>query len=166
MEPIGKTFWRRRGKRFRVIAQSFILRELLDKANHFLDQLSKRYELDCQDDSLTILVRDMYFGGSVRPVNMVSGGESFVVSLALALGLSSIGGNGFATDMLFIDEGFGTLDSNTLEVVMDTLERLRETGNRKVGIISHVEALCERIPVKILVERNNGSAAKIRMVKD
>lgn len=162
---LAKHFGDSEGKKFRVIAQSFILRELLLKANYFLAQLSGRYELDCQDDSLTILVRDMYFGGSVRPVNMVSGGESFVVSLALALGLSTIGGNGFATDMLFIDEGFGTLDSTTLDVVMNTLERLRESGNRKVGIISHVETLCERIPVKILVERT-GSAAKIRMVKD
>ena len=154
------------GKKFRTIAQSYILKELLNKANHFLEQLSDRYELDCQDDSLGILVRDMYLGGTIRPVNMVSGGESFVVSLALALGLSTISGNGFATDMLFIDEGFGTLDSNTLEVVMNTLERLRETGNRKVGIISHVETLYERIPLKIVVERGAGNAAKVRMVKN
>ena len=154
------------GKKFRTIAQSYILRELLNKANHFLEQLSDRYELDCQDDSLGILVRDMYLGGTIRPVNMVSGGESFVVSLALALGLSTISGNGFATDMLFIDEGFGTLDSNTLDVVMSTLERLRETGNRKVGIISHVDTLYERIPLKIVVERSAGNAAKVRMVKN
>jgi exonuclease SbcC len=154
------------GKKFRTIAQSYILKELLNKANHFLEQLSDRYKLDCQDDSLGILVRDMYLGGTIRPVNMVSGGESFVVSLALALGLSSIIGNGQTTDMLFIDEGFGTLDSNTLDVVMNTLERLRETGNRKVGIISHVETLYERIPLKIVVERSAGKAAKIRIVKD
>ena len=159
-------FGDKEGKKFRTIAQSYILKELLNKANHFLEQLSDRYKLDCQDDSLGILVRDMYLGGTIRPVNMVSGGESFVVSLALALGLSSIIGNGQTTDMLFIDEGFGTLDSNTLDVVMNTLERLRETGNRKVGIISHVETLYERIPLKIVVERNAGKAAKVRLVKN
>ena len=163
---LKKLFGDADGKTFRTIAQSYILKELLTKANHYLEQLSDRYELDCQDDSLGILVRDMYLGGSVRPVNMVSGGESFVVSLALALGLSLMIGNGQTTDMLFIDEGFGTLDSYTLEVVMSTLERLRETGNRKVGIISHVEALYERIPMKIVVERSAGNAAKIRLVKD
>ncbi|MBR6082342.1 MAG: hypothetical protein IKP62_05390 [Salinivirgaceae bacterium] len=163
---LNKLFGSADGHRFRYIAQSYILKELLSKANYFLNQLSSRYELDCQSNSFVILVHDMYFGGHVRPVNLVSGGESFVVSLALALGLSTLNSNGFTTDILFIDEGFGTLDSSTLEVVMNTLERLRESGNRKVGIISHVEALSERIPVKLLVERSTGNAAKVRMIKD
>ena len=154
------------GDRFRRIAQSYILKELLVKANYYLNQLSDRYELDCQSNSLTLLVRDIHFGGNVRPANMMSGGESFVVSLALALGLSTLNSRGLTTDILFIDEGFGTLDSSTLEMVMSTLERLRGTDHRKVGIISHVENLYERIPMKILVERSGGNAAKIRMVKD
>ena len=161
---LSKIFGDAEGKKFRGIAQSYILKELLIKANEFLSRLSSRYELDCQSNSLTILVHDMYFGGNVRPVDMMSGGESFVVSLALALGLSTLNVNGFTTNMLFIDEGFGTLDSSTLEVVMNTLGQLSETGNRKVGIISHVEALYERIPVKILVERDGGNAGKVRMV--
>ena len=162
---LNKLFGSSDGKRFRYIAQSYILKELLIKANYFLNQLSSRYELDCQSNSFVILVHDMYFGGNVRSVNLVSGGESFVVSLALALGLSTLNSNGFTTDILFIDEGFGTLDSTTLEVVMNTLERLRESGNRKVGIISHVEALSERIPVKLLVERSGNNASRVRMVK-
>ena len=163
---LNKIFGSNDGKRFRYIAQSYILKELLTKANYFLNQLSTRYELDCQSNSFVILVHDMYFGGNVRPVNLVSGGESFVVSLALALGLSTLNNNGITIDTLFIDEGFGTLDSNTLDVVMNTLERLRETGNRKVGIISHVETLYERIPLKIVVERSAGKAAKVRLVKN
>lgn len=161
---LNKIFGSNDGKRFRYIAQSYILKELLTKANYFLNQLSARYELDCQSNSFVILVHDMYFGGNVRPVNLVSGGESFVVSLALALGLSTLNNNGITTDILFIDEGFGTLDAQTLEVVMNTLERLRETGNRKVGIISHVEALSERIPVKLLVERSGNNVSRVRLV--
>ena len=163
---LEKLFGSANGDKFRRIAQSYILKELLAKANYYLNQLSDRYELDCQSNSLTILVRDTHFGGNVRPANMMSGGESFVVSLALALGLSTLNSRGLTTDILFIDEGFGTLDSNTLEVVMSTLERLRGTDHRKVGIISHVENLYERIPMKILVERCGGNAAKVRMVKD
>lgn len=163
-ERLYKLFGDLEGKKFRGIAQSYILKELLIKANEFLGRLSSRYELDCQSNSLTILVHDMYFGGNVRPVDMVSGGESFVVSLALALGLSTLNVNGFTTNMLFIDEGFGTLDAQTLEVVMNTLGQLSETGDRKVGIISHVESLYERIPVKILVERSGGNAGRVRMV--
>ena len=163
---LDKLFGSANGDKFRRIAQSYILKELLAKANYYLNQLSDRYELDCQSNSLTILVRDTHFGGNVRPANMMSGGESFVVSLALALGLSTLSSRGLTTDILFIDEGFGTLDSNTLEVVMSTLERLRGTDHRKVGIISHVENLYERIPMKILVERSGGNAARVRMVKD
>lgn len=165
-EHLDKLFGDKEGKKFRTIAQSFILKELLVKANYYLNQLSDRYELDCQNNSLVILVRDMYLGGKMRPVDLMSGGESFVVSLALALGLSNLNSNGFTTDMLFIDEGFGTLDSNTLETVMNTLEHLRETGNRKVGIISHVDALYERISAKICVERTGGNAGTISLARN
>ncbi|MDD4848542.1 MAG: SbcC/MukB-like Walker B domain-containing protein, partial [Bacteroidales bacterium] len=151
------------GKSFRKIAQCYVLRELLVHANSYLKYLSKRYELHCQNDSLTILVSDSYFGGIARPVDLVSGGESFVVSLALALGLSSLNHNSFATDILFIDEGFGTLDADTLEIVMDTLSRLRDIGGRRVGIISHVEQLRERIAAKISVERITNNSSRVRM---
>lgn len=154
-------FGDKEGKVFRVIAQSYVLRELLAHANAFLHDFSDRYEMVCQNN-LTILVRDLYYGGVARPVDLVSGGESFIVSLALALGLSSLNRNSLSADILFIDEGFGTLDPNVLELVLNTLGRLRVLGDRRVGIISHVEAL-ERIPVKIIVKKVDNTTSEIVM---
>ena len=159
-DGLRKVFGDSEGKLFRVIAQSFVLRELLSHANTFLHNFSDRYELICQNN-LTILVRDLYYGGVARPVDLVSGGESFIVSLALALGLSSLNRNSLSADILFIDEGFGTLDPNVLELVMNALGQLQVLGDRRVGIISHVEAL-ERIPVKIFVEKVDNTTSKIR----
>ena len=161
-DSLCRFFGDREGKNFRVIAQSYVLRELLSHANTFLCNFSDRYELVCQN-SLTILVRDLYFGGVARPVDLVSGGESFIVSLALALGLSSLNRNSLSADILFIDEGFGTLDPTVLEVVMSTLGKLQALGDRRVGIISHVEALRERIPVKILVEKVDNTVSRVRI---
>ncbi len=159
-DSLCKIFGDKEGKTFRVIAQSYVLRELLAHANTFLRNFSDRYELVCQN-SLTILVRDLYYGGMARPVDLVSGGESFIVSLALALGLSSLNRNSLSADILFIDEGFGTLDPTVLEVVMNTLGRLQALGDRRVGVISHVEALRERIPVKILVEKIDNTTSQV-----
>lgn len=163
-ESLSKIFGDKEGAKFRKIAQSYVLGELLEKANFYLNQLSERYEMDCPPDSLTILVRDRYNGNVERPADMLSGGESFVVSLALALGLSSLNNNTFSADILFIDEGFGTLDASILEDVMATLNRLHEIGNRRVGIISHVETLRERIPVKISVEKVNNTTSEIKLL--
>lgn len=162
-EDLARIFGDNEGKKFRKIAQSYVLGELLEKANFYLNQLSERYEMDCPPDSLTILVRDRYNGNIERPADMLSGGESFVVSLALALGLSSLTNNTFSADVLFIDEGFGTLDAAILEDVMATLNRLHEIGHRRVGVISHVETLRERIPVKISVEKVNNTTSEIRL---
>lgn len=159
-DSLCKIFGDKEGKTFRVIAQSYVLRELLAHANTFLRNFSDRYELVCQN-SLTILVRDLYYGGMARPVDLVSGGESFIVSLALALGLSSLNRNSLSADILFIDEGFGTLDPTVLEVVMNTLGRLQALGDRRVGVISHVEALRDRIPVKILVEKIDNTTSRV-----
>ena len=161
-DGLCRIFGDREGKTFRVIAQSYVLRELLAHANTFLSHFSDRYELVCQN-SLTILVRDLYFGGVARPVDLVSGGESFIVSLALALGLSSLNRNSLSADILFIDEGFGTLDPTVLEVVMSTLGKLQALGDRRVGVISHIEVLRERIPVKILVEKMDNTTSRIRL---
>ena len=161
-DNLCRLFGDKEGKTFRVIAQSYVLRELLSHANTFLSNFSDRYELVCQNN-LTILVRDLYFGGVARPVDLVSGGESFIVSLALALGLSSLNRNSLSADILFIDEGFGTLDPTVLEVVMNTLGKLQALGDRRVGVISHVEALRERIPVKILVEKVDNTTSRIRL---
>ena len=159
---LSKVFGDSEGKTFRVIAQSYVLRELLSHANTYLNCFSDRYELVCRNN-LTILVRDLYYGGMARPVDLVSGGESFIVSLALALGLSSLNRNSLSADILFIDEGFGTLDPTVLEVVLNTLGRLQDQSSRRVGVISHVEALRERIPVKIVVEKVDNTSSQIRI---
>lgn len=153
-----------KGKNFRNIAQSFVLKELLNGANFYLQRLTERYELECQAGSLTILLRDFYQGGSARPACTLSGGESFLVSLSLALGLSALSRQSLSVDTLFIDEGFGTLSSDYLNTVMDTLEKLHQMGGKKVGIISHVEGLRERIKTQIQVRRIDNSRSEIIVV--
>ena len=164
-ERLSFHFGDAKGTKFRNIAQSFVLKELLNGANAYLRRLTDRYELSCQAGSLTILLRDYYQGGSARPTSTLSGGESFLVSLSLALGLSSLNQHRLSTDMLFIDEGFGTLSEDYLNTVMDTLERLHQLGGKKVGIISHVEGLRERIKTQIQVNRIDNSRSEIQVVR-
>lgn len=164
-ERLNYHFGDAKGTKFRNIAQSFVLKELLTGANAYLRRLTDRYELSCQAGSLTILLRDFYQGGSARPASTLSGGESFLVSLSLALGLSSLNQHRLSTDMLFIDEGFGTLSEDYLNTVMDTLERLHQLGGKKVGIISHVEGLRERIKTQIQVNRIDNSRSEIQVVR-
>ena len=152
------------GKKFRNIAQSYVLRQLLAGANHYLSRLTDRYRMECPPGGLTILLRDEYQGGVKRPTSTISGGESFLVSLALALGLSSLNRKSLSVDVLFIDEGFGTLDNDYLNTVMESLERLHQIGGKKVGIISHVEALRERIATQIHVERVNHTLSRVEVV--
>lgn len=152
------------GKRFRNIAQSYVLRQLLLGANHYLGQLTGRYELVCQPGSLTILLRDHDAGDVTRPTTTLSGGECFLVSLSLALGLSSLSRAGMGMDILFIDEGFGTLDGTYLSTVMDTLERLHQMGGKRVGIISHVESLKERLTTQIQVLPESGTLSRVSVV--
>lgn len=144
------------GAKFRKIAQSYILGELLHSANGYLSRFNGRYELVASPGKLVILVRDL-LQGDLTSVNTLSGGESFMVSLALALALSSTMGRVFTVDTLFIDEGFGSLSENYLDNVIETLNRLYEIGERRVGIISHVEALKERITTQIQVYRDAGN---------
>lgn len=163
-ENLYKLLGDNEGKKFKKIAQSFILSDLIRNANTYLGHLSGRYVLDNQSGSLTITVRDMYQGGAERSVNTLSGGESFLVSLALALGLSSLAANTLQVSTLFIDEGFGTLSAECLNTVMEALENLHQMGGKKVGIISHVEALRERIPVKIQLTRQGNSSSRVSIV--
>lgn len=149
------------GDKFRTIALSFILNTLLNKANHYMRMLSKRYLLQCTNSSLTINVIDTHQGDIVRNVGSLSGGESFIASLALALGLSSINQSKINVDTLFIDEGFGTLSQEYLEMVINTLDRLQQIGGRRVGVISHVAELRQRIPTQISVNRTGPSASSI-----
>lgn len=145
-----------KGAKFRKIAQSYILGELLHRANGYLRQFNDRYELEAHPGTLIILVRDLLQGDRTS-VNTLSGGESFMVSLALALALSSASGRMFSVDTLFIDEGFGSLSEKYLDNVMETLNRLYDMGGRRVGIISHVEMLKERVSTQIQVERDPGN---------
>lgn len=153
------------GKTFRKIAQSYLLGELLNNANGYLRQFNDRYELEANPGTLTILVRDL-LQGDLTSVNTLSGGESFMVSLALALALASATGKMFSVDTLFIDEGFGSLSENCLGPVMETLNRLYEMGGRRVGIISHVELLKERVTTQIQVERDglNNTVSRVKVI--
>ena len=154
------------GKKFSKIALRYVLGHLLDKANIYLHRLMPRYSLSCRTDSLVIMVEDAYQNGMARAANVISGGESFVVSLALALALSDFGTR-FNIDILFIDEGFGTLSGEALDSAVDTLRTLHSAGGRRVGIISHVAELRERIPVKITVGQNGSlAAATVKVSRD
>jgi DNA repair protein SbcC/Rad50 len=142
------------GDKFAKFAQGITLDQLIYLANKHLEILSPRYELQRGLDSsklLEIEIIDGFQGDAVRPVNTLSGGESFIVSLSLALGLSSLASQKISIDSLFLDEGFGTLDSESLELALNALNQLQSSG-KMVGVISHVEALKERIPLQIKVE--------------
>ena len=156
------------GTRFRTLVQTYILRPLLNNANIYLEQITDRYRLTCSEDNeqLSILVLDRYNKDQVRSVTVLSGGERFMISLALSLALSSLNRSDMNVNILFIDEGFGTLDEKSLDSVMQTLEKLQEIAgqtNRRVGIISHREELEERIPVKIQVIKKGEGRSMIEV---
>lgn len=140
------------GKKFRVIAQQLTLDILLAYANQHLKDLSRRYRLERVGDTLALQVVDQDMGDEIRSVHSLSGGESFLLSLALALGLASLSSNRVKVESLFIDEGFGSLDADTLRIAMDALDSLQALG-RKVGVISHVQEMTERIGTRIEVKR-------------
>lgn len=152
------------GKNFRNIAQSYLLDNLLRAANVFLHDLNKRYQLECVPNSLIISLRDQYQPNVVSSVDTLSGGESFLVSLSLALALASLSKQSVSVDTLFIDEGFGTLSDNELNMVITLLERMQEKRGKRVGIISHVKDLRERIPVHVEVKRIDPTRSGIRVV--
>ena len=151
------------GKKFRQIAQEYTLDVLLSYANIHLEMLSKRYLLQRIPNTLGLQVLDQDMGDEVRTVYSLSGGESFLVSLALALGLASLSSSRMQVESLFIDEGFGSLDPATLNIAMDALERLHNQG-RKVGVISHVQEMTERIPVQIKVSKEHSGRSKVEVV--
>ncbi|MCC8987730.1 MAG: AAA family ATPase [Candidatus Contendobacter sp.] len=150
------------GKKFRNYAQQFTLEVLLGYANHHLANLSRRYRLERVPESLALMVIDQDMGDECRSVHSLSGGESFLVSLALALGLASLSSNRIRVESLFIDEGFGSLDADTLRVAMDALDQLQAQG-RKVGVISHVQEMTERIGVQIQIQRQSGGQSRVEV---
>jgi len=144
------------GAKFRKFAQGLTLAHLVYLANKQLARLHKRYQLQCQQaDTLALEVVDTWQADSTRDTKTLSGGESFLVSLALALALSDLVSNKTSIDSLFLDEGFGTLDNETLEVALSALDSLNASG-KMIGVISHVETMKERIAVQIKVEKQNG----------
>ncbi|MFJ5253593.1 AAA family ATPase [Pseudomonas sp. NPDC088414] len=140
------------GDTFRKIAQAYNLDLLVHHANVQLRQLVKRYRLKRGGSMLGLLVMDTEMGDELRSVHSLSGGETFLVSLALALGLASMASSTLKIESLFIDEGFGSLDPESLQLAMDALDGLQAQG-RKVAVISHVQEMHERIPVQIQVQR-------------
>ena len=157
------------GTRFRTLVQTHILRPLLSNANIYLRQITDQYELTCNEENeqLSILVYDLYNKGCVRSATILSGGERFMVSLALSLALSSLNRPDMNINILFIDEGFGTLDEKSLDSVMSTLEKLQEIAgqtDRRVGIISHREELYERIPTQIQVKRRGEGRSVVEII--
>ena len=151
------------GAKFRRIAQGYTLDVLLSYANVQLRDLSRRYRLERVPETLALQVIDRDMCDEVRTVHSLSGGESFLVSLALALGLSSLSSNRMKVESLFIDEGFGSLDADTLRIAMDALESLRTQG-RKIGVISHVQEMTERIPVQIRVNRAGNGRSYLEVI--
>lgn len=153
------------GMKFRRFAQGLTLEYLVKLANEHMEKLNGRYILKRDDDNeLEIEIVDTFQADVIRPTRTLSGGESFLVSLSLALGLSSLSSRKARVDSLFLDEGFGTLDSDMLDVALAALHNLQASG-RTIGIISHVEVLKERIPSQIQVIRKSGGISAVR-IKD
>jgi len=149
------------GKKFRIFAQGLTFCLLLNHANQHLNRMTDRYIL-VQDKELPLdmQVIDTWQGSVIRSVKNLSGGEIFMVSLALALGLSQMASQNVRVDSLFLDEGFGTLDDDALETALCTLSGLEQEG-KLIGVISHVSALKERIPVRISIEKGASGRSKI-----
>lgn len=151
------------GKKFRRVAQSHLLECLINGANSYLKRLNDRYELEVYPGTFTIMVTDSYQDYARRTANTISGGETFLVSLALALALSDIG-EMRGCDTLFIDEGFGSLSGEPLDRAVATLKSLHHHVGRRIGIISHIASLREKIATQIIVERSTGRAASLRLL--
>jgi len=150
------------GDKFRKIAQAYNLDLLVHHANAQLKQLVRRYRLKRGGSMLGLLVMDTEMGDELRSVHSLSGGETFLVSLALALGLASMASSTLKIESLFIDEGFGSLDPESLQLAMDALDGLQAQG-RKVGVISHVQEMHERIPVQIQVRRQGNGLSTLEV---
>lgn len=162
-KKLNELFGSASGSKFKEIAQGYTLDVLLVYANKHLKGLSGRYELQRIPDTLALQVTDLDMLGESRAVHSLSGGESFLISLALALGLASLSSNRMSVESLFIDEGFGSLDMDTLRVALDALERLQTQG-RKIGVISHVTEMTERITAQIQVLKSSNGRSEVCVV--
>jgi DNA repair protein SbcC/Rad50 len=153
------------GKTFSKFAQRLTLDYLVTLANSKLGGLTDRYAVvKGLEQNLSLEIQDNYQGGCLRSVATLSGGESFLVSLALALGLAELASDNTQIDSLFIDEGFGTLDQDTLDLALSTLENLQALSNKSIGIISHVDTLKERIKSQICLTKKSGGVSELKVV--
>ena len=143
----------------RKIAQCYTLSFLIEHANAEIRKFNSRYELLQVNHSLGIRVIDHDRADDVRDITSLSGGETFIVSLGLALGLSSLSSRNISFENLFIDEGFGSLDADTLSVVIDSLAMLQSKQGKKVGVISHTNTMSERITTQIRIVKNGNSGS-------
>lgn len=164
-EELNKLMGANQGDDIRQAAQCYTLQFLVAHANRQLKMLTSRYRLVQVPDSLSLRIKDMDYAGEERNISSLSGGETFLVSLALALGLSAISSGNHNYGMLFIDEGFGTLDKESLNTVIDALSSLQSIQGKKVGVISHTDEMRERIPVQIQVIKGNAEGkSSLRVV--
>lgn len=160
-EELNELIGSEKGDKFRRFVQGLTLAKLAVLANEHLKHLNPRYKLSKKpNEELELEVIDAYQADETRDISSLSGGETFLVSLALALGLSDLVGQGAFIGSLFIDEGFGTLDPETLDIAITALENLQMSG-KTIGVISHVEALKERIHAKIILEKTNEGTSKV-----
>ena len=152
------------GKNFRIFAQGLTLQKLVNLANPQLKRLYGRYSIvKRKGEDLDLGIVDTYQAEHVRSMNTLSGGESFLVSLALALGLSDLAGRKANIRSLFIDEGFGSLDDQTLDLAISTLENL-QAGGKTIGIISHVKELKERVTTRLNVRKRGGGNSVVEII--
>ena len=147
------------GKTLRKIAQCYTLSFLITHANQEIRKFNSRYELQQVKHSLGIRVIDHDRADDIRDTTSLSGGETFIVSLGLALGLSTLSSRNISFENLFIDEGFGTLDPDTLATVIDSLAMLQSSQGKKVGVISHTDTMSERITTQIRIIKNGNSGS-------
>jgi exonuclease SbcC len=151
------------GKRFSDFVQDITLTKLIEYGNKRLKGFSDRYVLNNDSKSDALMVIDTYMGNTIRSVTSLSGGETFMLSLALAFGLSDLAARNVEIESLFIDEGFGTLDPDSLDQAITILENMQSESNKSIGIISHVGELKDRIGAKIKLVRTGSGYSTIEI---
>jgi exonuclease SbcC len=162
-DALDKVFGSASGEKLMKYAQEYTLDILLGVANEHLTDMTKRYRLErIAGSGLGIKVIDLDMMAESRSAHTLSGGETFIVSLALSLALSSLSSNRMKIESLFIDEGFGALDKDTLQTALMMLDKLQSSG-RKVGVISHLTEMLEQIPVKVNVVRLSPGRSKVEI---
>ena len=160
-EQLNELIGQSDGKKYRTFAQGLTFETMIQHSNAQLHKMSNRYLLIRDDNNaLELNVIDNHQGGEIRSTKNLSGGEGFIISLALALGLSQMASHNIRVDSLFLDEGFGTLDEESLDIALDTLTSLQQEG-KLIGVISHVAALKERILTQIQVTKLSGGFSHI-----